>query len=461
MDFERGPIRLVDELSKKRVHLVSLGCPKNRVDAELMLGQMTRQGYVITDNADDADVIVVNTCAFIDSAKEESIDTIVEMTEHKTHGKAERLIVTGCMAQRYGKELSVELPEVDYFLGTNEFKRIGDALTGALPDREYITYGSALYTAEEDRINTVRGGSAYIKIAEGCNRTCSFCIIPKIRGKQVSRPLFDIVQEVRVLAASGVKEFALIAQDLTSYGVDLGIKHGLERLLQELHRVPGVRWIRLHYAYPWGFTDNLVSIIRNSDKIVPYVDMPLQHVSDKMLKAMRRAVRADDQRRLIDKLREIDDMVIRTTLISGFPGETDEDFQMLHDWIQEVKFDHVGVFAYSLEENTSAYDLPDRVDPAIGAERRDILMETQMGISRERNQRYIGRVLDVLVDGVSEEHDYVLEGRHYGQAMDVDGVTFLSFEDGAPAAVPGDMIRVEIDDASDYDLVGIVLGKGE
>lgn len=458
MDFVPGPIRLIDELSKKRVHMVSLGCSKNRVDAELMLGQMTREGYVITNNPDDADVIVVNTCAFIESAKEESIDTIVEMAEYKK-GKAERLIVTGCMAQRYGKELSLELPEVDYFLGTNEFKRISDAVSGALPDREYITYGSALYTADEDRINTVRGGSAYVKIAEGCNRTCSFCIIPNIRGKQVSRQILDIVQEVRFLAAAGVKEIALIAQDLTSYGVDFGLKHGLERLLEELHRVDGIRWIRLHYAYPWGFTDNLVSIIRNSDKIVPYVDMPLQHISDRMLKLMRRAVRADDQRRLLEKLRGIDDMVIRTTLITGFPGETAEEFNMLHDWIKEVQFDHVGVFAYSLEENTSAYDLPDRVAPELGAERRDILMETQMGIARQRNQRYIGRILDVLVDGVSDEHEYVLEGRHYGQALDVDGVTFLSFEDGAPPAMPGDMIRVEIDDASDYDLVGIVLSK--
>lgn len=459
MNFDQGPIRLVDELSKKRVHLVSLGCPKNRVDAELMLGQITKQGYTITQDAEEADLIVVNTCAFIESAKEESIDTIVEMGELKTNGRAERLVVTGCMAQRYGRELAQEMPEVDYFLGTNEFKRIGDALAGELPEREYITYGSALYTADEERINTVRGGSAYIKIAEGCNRTCSFCIIPNIRGKQVSRPMLDILQEVRILAASGVKEFALIAQDLTSYGVDLGLKFGLERLLEELHRVPGVRWIRLHYAYPWGFTDNLLEIIRQSDRIVPYVDMPLQHISDPLLKAMRRAVRADDQRRLIEKLREIDDMVLRTTLITGFPGETDADFELLHDWIQEVRFDHVGVFAYSLEENTRAYDLPDRVDPALGAERRDILMETQMGIARARNQRYVGRVMDVLVDGVSPEHEYVLEGRHYGQAMDVDGVTFLSFEDGAQAVVPGDIVQVEIDDASDYDLVGIVLNK--
>lgn len=457
MDFVPGPIRLVDELSKRRVHLVSLGCPKNRVDAELMLGQMTREGYVITDDPADADVIVVNTCAFIESAKEESIDTILDMAQFKGAGSAERLIVTGCMAQRYGKELAAEMPEVDYFLGTNEFKRIGSALLGELPEREYISYGSALYTSDEDRINTVRGGSAYVKIAEGCNRTCSFCIIPNIRGKQVSRPILDIVQEARLLVAAGVKEIALIAQDLTSYGVDFGLKHGLERLLEELHRVEGLRWIRLHYAYPWGFTDNLVSIIRNSDLIVPYVDMPLQHISDQQLKAMRRAVRADDQRRLIEKLRDISGMVLRTTFISGFPGETDAEFEMLHDWIREVRFDHVGVFAYSREENTLAFDMDNQVPQEVAEARRDQLMETQMDISREINQSYIGRTLEVLVDGVSEEHEYVLEGRHYGQALDVDGVVFLSFEDGAPPAKPGDMVRVEIDDASDYDLVGIVL----
>lgn len=459
MDFVPGPIRLVDELSKRRVHLVSLGCPKNRVDAELMLGQMTREGYVITDDPSNADVIVVNTCAFIESAKEESIDTILDMAGYKANGNAERLIVTGCMAQRYGKELAVEMPEVDYFLGTNEFKRISGALSGELPEREYISYGSALYTADEDRINTVRGGSAYVKIAEGCNRTCSFCIIPNIRGKQVSRPILDIVQEARLLVAAGVKEIALIAQDLTSYGVDFGLKHGLERLLEELHRVEGLRWIRLHYAYPWGFTDNLVSIVRNSDLIVPYVDMPLQHISDNQLKSMRRAVRAADQRALIEKLREIDGMVLRTTFISGFPGETDAEFEMLHDWIREVRFDHVGVFAYSREENTLAYDMENQVPTEVAEARRDQLMETQMEISREINQSYIGRTLDVLVDGVSEEHEYVLEGRHYGQALDVDGVVFLSFEDGAPPAKPGDMVRVEIDDASDYDLVGIVLSN--
>jgi ribosomal protein S12 methylthiotransferase len=459
MEFVPKSYSLIDELQRKKVHLVSLGCPKNRVDSELMIGQMQARGYALTDAPEDADVLVVNTCAFIDSAKQESIDTILDLAEYKAAGSASRLVVTGCMAQRYGHELAGEMPEVDYFLGTNEFKRIADALDGTLPDREYISYGSALYSSDEDRINSVRGASAYVKIAEGCNRTCSFCIIPKIRGKQVSRPLEDIVREVQALAVAGVKEINLIAQDLTSYGVDIGLRGGLELLLERLEPIRGIAWIRLHYAYPWGFTDGLLEQVRTSSKIVPYMDMPLQHISDRMLKLMRRAVRADDQRRLLERLREIDGMVLRTTLITGFPGETEHDFELLHRWIQEVEFDHVGVFAYSLEENTSAFDLPDRVDEALAAERRDILMATQQAIAKKRNQRYIGRELDVLIDGVSEEHEYVLEGRHYGQAMDIDGVTFLSFEEDAPVAMPGEMVRVEIDDASEYDLVGVVIDR--
>ena len=461
MDFIPKSYSLVDELERRRVHLVSLGCPKNRVDSELMVGQMRQGGWDLTQDPEQADVIVVNTCAFIDSAKQESIDTILDMARYKGAGGAQRLVVTGCMAQRYGHELAAELPEVDYFLGTNEFKRIVEALEGRLPDREYISYGSALYTSDEDRVNSIRGGSAYLKIAEGCNRTCSFCIIPNIRGKQVSRPLDDLVRETRMLAAAGVREINLIAQDLTSWGVDLDPRDRLERLLEHLEAVDGIRWIRLHYAYPWGFTDELLSIVRNSDKVLPYVDMPLQHISDRMLRLMRRAVRARDQRALVEKLREIPGMVIRTTFITGFPGETEQEFNELHDWIREVEFDRVGVFPYSREENTAAFDLPDQVPTEVAEARRDALMETQMDISRRRNEALIGQRLEVLVDGVSEEHDYVLEGRYYGQAIDIDGVVYLSFEDGAPPAMPGDLVTVEIDDASTYDLVGVVVSDSE
>ena len=457
--MDRIPARfdLLQELSKKSVHLVSLGCPKNRVDAELMLGRLRQAGLRVTDDAGQADVLIVNTCAFIESAKEESVDAILEMAALKTGGSASRLIVTGCMAQRYGRELAEEIPEVDTFLGTNEFKRIVDAAEGTLPERAYLSYGSALYTSDEERINTIRGGSAYVKIAEGCNRVCSFCIIPKIRGKQVSRPIDDVVREARLLGAAGVKEINLIAQDLTSYGVDFGQRDALERLLVQLNEVAGISWVRLHYAYPWNFTDRLLEILRDAEHVLPYVDMPLQHISDRLLKAMRRNVKRDAQRTLLDKLRAIDGMVLRTTFITGFPGETDEDFQQLYDWVREVEFDHVGVFTFSPEENTEAFDLPDPVPAHVAEERRDALMELQASISRRRNESRIGQRLQVLVDGVSEEHEYVLEGRHYGQALDIDGVVYLSFDDDAQPALPGTFVNVEIEDASEYDLVGRVL----
>ncbi len=457
-DIAPDSFDLLEAAGKQRVHLISLGCPKNRVDSELMVGALNGSGCRMVDEPEDADVIVVNTCAFIDSAKEESIDTIVEMARFKELGSAQRLVVTGCMSQRYGKELAAEMPEVDVFLGTNEFKRIASAVSGELPQRSYITPGSALYTSDEARVNSIRGGSAYLKIAEGCNRTCSFCIIPKIRGKQVSRSRADLVREAALLGASGVKEISLIAQDLTSYGVDLGEKHGLESLLDELQTVNGIEWIRLHYAYPWGFTDRLLQIVKDSDRVLPYMDMPLQHISDRMLRSMRRAVRAKDQRALIAKLREVPEMVLRTTFIAGYPGESESEHEELCDWLDEVQFDHVGVFAYSREENTLAAELEGQLPVELAEARRDALMERQSGISRRRNEARIGSRLRVLVDGVSAEHEYVLEGRHYGQALDVDGVTYLSFEDGVPAALPGEMVTVEIEDATEYDLVGAVVG---
>ncbi len=450
---------LVDKLSTKNVHIVSLGCPKNRVDSELMIGQLQGQGYKLVDDPAAAEVLVVNTCAFIESAKQESIDTILEMADFKEEGSAERLIVTGCMAQRYSEQLQAEMPEVDTFLGTNEFKRIAEAVSGKLPDRAYVSYGSALYTSDEERVNTVKAGSAYLKIAEGCNRSCTFCIIPKIRGKQRSRGIEDLVTEAKMLGAAGIKELNLIAQDLTSYGVDFGQRNALEELLIRLeNEADGIEWVRLHYAYPWNFTDRLISIIRDSDKVVPYVDMPLQHISDHILKAMRRNVKRDAQRELIAKLRDVPDMVLRTVFITGFPGETDADFNDLMDWVEDVEFDRVGVFTYSREENTDAFDMDNQVPEELAAERRDQLMEVQQEISRRKTEDLIGKRMRVLVDGISEEHQLVYEGRHYGQALEIDGVVYLSFEDGAPMARPGEFVEVEIDDATDYDLLGVVRG---
>jgi ribosomal protein S12 methylthiotransferase len=441
----------------KKVHLVSLGCPKNRVDSELMAGIIGDHGVLLTDDPEMADAIIVNTCAFLETATQESIDTILEMAELKRSGQCRQLIVTGCMVQRYGAEISAEMPEVDFFLGTNEFTRIADALDSTLPQRTYLSEGSHLYEAGAPRLPITRGASTYLKIAEGCNRTCSFCIIPAIRGRQVSRTVDDLVAEAKLLVNLGIREINLIAQDLTSYGVDIGHRDGLEELLLQMSEIDGLRWIRLMYCYPWNFTDRLVDILREKDRVVPYVDMPLQHINDRILKSMRRNIKRDAQRRLIEKLRSIDGMVLRTTLISGYPGETDQEFQELSDWVEEVEFDRLGVFPFSIEPGTLAAELPDQVPDEVKQARRDHLMAMQQSISRRRNEALIGRRLSVLVDGPSDQHDYVLEGRHYGQAPEIDGVVFLSFEDDALLAMPGEFVEVEIEATAEYDLVGRVL----
>ena len=443
----------------KRVHLISLGCPKNRLDSEIMLGVLGEGGHTLVSDPEDADVIVVNTCAFIEAAKKESLETILEMAQYKESGQVERLVVTGCLAQRYGAELQGSLPEVDTFLGTSEFRRIGDAVKGQLPDRTYISEGSYLYSNADARTNTVRGGTAYVKIAEGCNRTCSFCIIPKIRGAQKSRPVDDVYDEIQRLANHGVREAILIAQDLTSYGIDNGSvdKRALVKLLQRLEDVTALEWVRMLYMYPWNFTDELLEIVAGSQKVVPYVDMPLPHISAPILKAMRRNITRDRQVELIRRLREVPGLVLRTTFIAGFPGETDEDFRQLYDWVREVEFDRVGVFTYSIEENTGAGEMENQVEEHVKVERRDALMELQQSISEKKTRALVGQTMRVLVDGVSAEHEYVFEGRHYGQAPDIDGVVYLSYDDGGGFAAPGTMVNVEITEASAYDLVGVVL----
>ncbi len=441
----------------RRVHVVSLGCPKNRVDSEVMIGLMQGEGYEMVMDPEQADVLVVNTCAFIESAKEESVDTILEMARHKAASEGRRLVVTGCMAQRYGKELQELIPEVDTFLGTNELQRINGAIDGTLPNRSYITEGSYLYNAGDARAMTTHAGTAYLKIAEGCNRTCSFCIIPKIRGKQASRTVEDALMEAQQLSNAGVKEIVLIAQDLTSYGTDLGDKRSLAKLLRGLEEIDGLPWVRMLYMYPWNFTDELLEIITNSTKVLPYVDMPLQHIADPILKAMRRNVRRERQETLISRLRAIPGMVLRTTFITGFPGETDKDFQALYNWVEEVEFDKVGVFPYSVEENTLAGEMENQVEEHVRLERRDALMALQQDISARRMKKLVGQNLRVLVDGVSDEHDYVYQGRWYGQAPDIDGAVYLSYEDGAKPAKPGEFVDVEVVDVSAYDLVGEVI----
>jgi ribosomal protein S12 methylthiotransferase len=471
---------------RQRIYFVSLGCPKNQVDTELMLGQVRAAGHALVDAPEGADVIVVNTCAFIDAAKEESVDTILEMAQHKQRG-AQKLVVTGCLAQRYAGELANDIPEIDHILGSADFPSLARALepTGvssgqpASRDRS-LTLGHAapaeraarsgrkrkplpviqvaetpsyIYDHETPRVRIGAAHSAYVKIAEGCDRPCAFCIIPKLRGPQRSRPIDDIVAEVSALGATGVVEVNLIAQDLTRYGWDAGTsaqsRPRLAQLLRALGKVDGVSWIRLHYTFPSAFDDELIDAIASEPKVVKYIDVPLQHISDAMLKRMRRGHSSRVTRELVTKLRaRIDDVVLRTTFIVGHPGETAAEFDELCGFVAESRFDRAGAFTYSIEPGTVSAILPRRVDPDVAAERQQTLMELQRQISRARHEAMVGRELDVLVEGVSSESDYLMEGRWYGQAPGIDGVTYLSDRQVSP----GSLVRARVTQASDYDL---------
>ena len=450
-------------MSRKKVHMISLGCPKNRVDSEVMVGQIQEDGeFDMTEDVGDADIAVVNTCGFIEDSKKESIDEILEMTQRKEAGDLEKVVVTGCLSQRYSEELEKEIPEVDTFLGTKTFTAINEALRGELDQKSYIQPGSFIMDNEIARTNTIRGGTAYLKIAEGCSRSCSFCIIPKIRGKQNSRTIDDVVSEAKRLGEQGMKEIILVAQDMTSYGIDLNPRENQDYLVRLLRRLEeedlgDVEWVRMLYMYPWNFTDELLEILQIGEKVLPYVDMPLQHVNKRILRSMRRNITRDKQKELIDRIRAVDEMVLRTTFITGYPGETDEEFRELYDWVEEVEFDRVGVFTYSKEEGTRAAELDDQVPEEVKIERRNALMELQQEISLRKNREWIGYTTDVIVDGISEEHDLVFEGRHYGQAPDIDGKVYLSFDYGGDLPTAGDMIEVEITDATEYDLRGVVM----
>lgn len=446
----------------QRIYFVSLGCPKNQVDTELMLGQVQAAGHSLVDAPERADVIVVNTCAFIDAAKEESVDTILEMAQHKQRG-AQKLVVTGCLAQRYAGELAADIPEIDHILGSSDFPAIASALARpaarprtrrkALPTIQVAQTPRYIYDHEAPRVRIGAPHTAYVKIAEGCDRPCAFCIIPKLRGPQRSRAIDDIVAEVRALAASGVVEVNLIAQDLTRYGWDAGttpaIRATLAGLLRALGRVDGLSWIRLHYTFPSAFDDELIDVIASEPKIVKYIDVPLQHISDAMLRRMRRGHSSRLTRELVGKLRaRIDHLVLRTTFIVGHPGETAAEFDELCAFVAESKFDRAGAFTFSVEPGTVSAILPHRVDPAVAAERQQTVMEIQRQISRARHEAMVGRDLEVLVEGVSSESDYLMEGRWYGQAPGIDGVTYLTDRQVAP----GSLVRARVTQASDYDL---------
>jgi ribosomal protein S12 methylthiotransferase len=437
-----------------RIYFVSLGCPKNQVDTELMLGQVQAAGHALVDAPDDADVIVVNTCAFIDAAKEESVDTILEMAEYK-----KKLVVTGCLAQRYADDLQKDIPEIDHILGSSDFPSIAKVLKPAPKGKKLLKVVQVtetpeyIYDHDAPRVRIGANHSAYVKIAEGCDRPCSFCIIPKLRGPQRSRQIADIVEEVRQLGAQGVREINLIAQDLTRYGWDAGSDPGsrptLAQLLRALGNVDGIDWVRMHYTFPSAFDDELIDAIASEPKVVKYVDVPLQHISDPMLKRMRRGHSSRVTRELVKKLRErIDNVVLRTTFIVGHPGETEAEFDELCEFVAESKFDRAGAFTYSIEPGTVSAMLPNRVDPAIAEARQQKLMEIQRQISRARHEAMVGTEIEVLVEGESQESEYLLEGRWYGQAPGIDGVTYLT--DGSVPA--GSLVRARVTQASDYDL---------
>lgn len=457
----------------QRIYFVSLGCSKNQVDTELMLGQVAASGHQLVEEAESADVIVVNTCAFIDAAKEESVDTILEMAEWKKSA-AKKLVVTGCLAQRHSEELAKEIPEIDHILGSADFPALAKLLDQvqaqtsgkagrsaaqparkkrALPVIQVSETPEYIYDHEAPRTRIGHLHSAYVKVAEGCDRPCSFCIIPKLRGPQRSRSIDDIAAEVTRLGKEGVVEINLIAQDLTRYGWDAGSspesRATLAQLLRRLGKIDEIEWLRLHYTFPSAFDDELIDAIASEPKVVKYVDVPLQHISDGMLKRMRRGHTGRVSRELLQRLRtRVDNVVLRSTFIVGHPGETEAEFEELCEFVAEAKLDHAGAFTYSIESGTVSAMLPGRIDPEVAAERQAKLMEIQRQVSHAKNQARVGQEITVLVDGVSSESEYLLEGRWYGQAPGVDGVTYLA--DGTVPA--GSLVRARVTQASDYDL---------
>ena len=442
----------------ERVHLVSLGCPKNRVDSEVMIGKIRGSDCEMVESPEEADVIVVNTCSFIQPATDESIDTVLEMAGYKETGNCEKLIVTGCMVQRFGRALEDELPEVDHFLGTGEYHRIDEVLESrdSMAPKTHVDVPMYIHDEFAPRVNSWKSHSAWLKISEGCNHRCAFCIIPTLRGKMRSRTIASLVAEAERMAAEGVKELNLVSQDSTAYGRDLADGTDLGALLRALAKIEQIDWIRLHYAYPIGLPASLLNAIADEPKVVKYLDIPLQHASGSMLKAMRRGVTRTGQERILDRIRaHVPDIAIRTTFIVGFPGETDEDFAELLDFIEKQQFERVGVFTYFQEEGTDAANLPNQVPEDVKLERQRILMERQSEISSSKLESMVGGIFPVLIDGPSSEHEWVIGGRLETQAPEVDGQVYL---DAPPEDIaPGQIRKVRIDRTSDYDLVGTVI----
>ena len=436
-----------------KILFISLGCDKNLVDSEVMLKLLEEKGYQFTDDETEADVIVINTCCFIGDAKEESVNTILEMAEYRKSGSCKALIVTGCLAQRYQKEILDEIEEVDAVLGTASYDAVAEAVEKVLGGQKELHFESIdrLVPDQGGRVLTTGGHYAYLKIAEGCDKRCTYCIIPKLRGHFRSVPEEQLLAEAQRLADQGVKELILVAQETTVYGVDLYGARRLPQLLAKLARITGIRWIRVQYCYPEEITEELIQVIKNEPKVCHYLDLPIQHASDRILKRMGRRTTQADLRRIIGRLREeIPDICLRTTLISGFPGETEDDHEELMRFVDDCEFDRLGVFPYSAEEDTPAASMPDQIPEEVKEERRAELMELQQEIAFEKAEEMAGRELTVMIEGkVADENAYV--GRTYKDAPGVDGYLFLNTDE---TLMSGDFARVRVTGALEYDLIG-------
>jgi len=446
---------------RPKVGFVSLGCPKNLVDSEVMLGTLSRQGYSITAQKEEADVIVVNTCGFIDTAKKESIDTILEMAELKTQGNCKKLVVAGCLAERYRGEIQKEIPEIDFIFGPDELGRVLEAVqldsSAAVPDVSI----DALYTSTEvptiPRILTTPSYLAYLKISEGCDHVCTFCAIPSFRGRFRSRSVADLVAESQRLADQGVRELVIVSQDTMAYGTDIGLRNGITMLLRELSKIDGFEWIRFLYCYPNMISDELVRLVAEEDRLCKYFDIPYQHASRRVLERMKRGGHRGMYERQIEGVRRLmPDAGFRTSFIVGFPGETDGDFDEICTFVRNVRFDNVGVFLYSDEEGTGAFSLDDKVQRRVAVQRRNRLMREQAKISKAKLKSMVGRAVKVLLEGRSEESDLLLQGRMETQAPDIDGHVLIN-DAGELEPLVGRFYNVEITGSLEYDLIGKIV----
>ena len=440
-----------------KILFVSLGCDKNLVDTENMLGILKNQGFEFTDDEWEADIIAINTCCFIGDAKQESINTILEMAEHKKDARCKVLVVAGCLAHRYQDEIIKEIPEVDAFVGTSSYDKIADMINSVLEEKgisNFVEDANRMPMVEADRIVTTPGYYEYLKIAEGCDKHCTYCVIPKVRGSFRSFPIEYLVNQTKKLVEGGVKEIILVAQETTLYGVDLYGKKSLPKLLHNLGLIEGLEWIRILYCYPEEINDELIEAIKNEPKVCHYLDMPIQHASDNILKRMGRRTSKQELTDIVAKLRrEIPDIALRTTLITGFPGETDVDHEEVMQFIDECEFDRLGVFTYSREEDTVAAQMPDQIDEEIKEKYRDELMQLQQEISADRSAAMIGRIVRVMIEGfIPEDNTYV--GRSYKDAPNVDGLVFVECD---RELMSGDFIDVKITGSTEYDLIGTIV----